>query len=228
MGTNNRRRLLIALIALATVALTSVVFWPFIAAQIIAPIALLAWLLLRIFVLSISQQFYWYGAILAVLITLFRLWPQSFNNAPFEKHAEMNVAINTFERWRNLFSPTNSDAHSTGTLRQELVWLLLSLHATKQQFDADHQLHGALRRREIDLPDAIHAFLFPDETPAKPRSFLQRSLDFWLTPLKWAQRRRRQQREMAQRHDRIDEVLGYIEKSLETNNDNGRGKHDGY
>jgi hypothetical protein len=228
MGMTSRQRLLIALVALAIVALMCGLFWPFIAAEIIAPIALLVWLLLRIFVLSIGQQYYWYGVIFVVLVFLFRLCPPSFNNPTFEKYTDINVAIKAFERWRSLFSLVDYDLHSIRNLRWELVRLLLSLYATKQHSDADFRLHETLQRREIVLPDAIHAFLFSDERPSIQRSFLQRAQDFCLFPLKWAWRRPRQRQEIAEYRRRIDEVLGFMEKSLEMNDDDGRTKHNGY
>ena len=225
---NNHQRLAIGLVGLVTLAVLSVLFWPFIAAEIIAPIALLAWLLLRIFVLSIGQQTYWYAAAFVLLLSLFRLWPRSPGNPSFEKHAGGNVAIKTFERWRSMFLLTDHDLHSLRNLRWELVRLLLSLYATKQHSEADLKLHEALQRREIDLPDSIHAFLFAGETPAKPRSFLRRMLDFWLFPLKWARHRALQQQERAECHRRIDDVLCFLEKSLEMNDDDRRRKQDQY
>lgn len=232
---NRRQSLLIALIALTIVALTCVLFWPFIAAEIIAPIALLVWLLLRIFVLSIGQQTYWYGVVFLVLVSLFRLWPRSSAGRPFERHAGGNDAIRNFERWRSYFVLTDHDLQSLRNLRWELVRLLLSLYATKQHTDADLKLHEALQRREIganELPATIHAFLFPGEAPAKPRSFfLQRLRDFWLTPLRWARRRAQLRQQRSECLRRIDEVLGFIEQSLEMNDghdDGGRRKQNQY
>jgi len=224
----NRQRLAIGLVSLVTLALLTVLFWSFIAAEIIAPVALLAWLLLRIFILSIGQQTYWYAAAFVLLLSLFRLWPKSPVNPPFERHAGGNVAIKTFERWRSMFLLTDHDLHSLRNLRWELVRLLLSLYATKQHSEADLKMHEALQRREIELPDTIHAFLFPGETPAKPRSFLRRVQDFWLLPLKWARHRALQQQARVECHRRIDDVLCFLEKSLEMNDDNGRRKQDEY
>jgi len=215
-------RLAIALIALAVAMLLCAMFWPFVADEIIKPVALLAWLLLRIFVLSIGQQTYWYGAVFVLLLSLFRFWPGSFSNPPYEKYGVGNVAIKTYERWRSLFSLNDHDLHSLQNLRWELVRLLLSLYATKQHSDADLNMHESLQRREIELPDTIHTFLFPGELPARRRSVLQRILDLWLIPLQWARRRAHQQRERVECRRRIDEVLSFLEESLEMNDDGSR------
>lgn len=228
---NRRQSLLIALIVLAIVALACVVFWPFIAAEIIAPIALLAWLLLRIFVLSIDQQTYWYGMVFVVLVSLFRLWPRDFAERPFERHAGGNVALRDLGRWRSYFELTDHDLQNLRNLRWELVRLLLTLYATKQHAEADLRLHEALQRREIALPETIHAFLFPADVPAKPRSYLQRVRDFWLAPLIWVRRRALLRQQRAECLLRIDEILGFLEQSLEMNDghdDGGRRKQNQY
>jgi hypothetical protein len=230
----NRQRLAIGFVGLAALALLGVLFWPFIAAEIISPVALLAWLLLRIFVLSVSQQTYWYGAVFVLLFSLFRLWPQSLIKQPsFERRLGGNFAVRTFERWHSMFSLSDDDLHSIRirNLRWELVRLLLSLYATKQHSDADLKLHEALQRREIELPDTFHAFLFPGEPLAKPRSFLRRVQGFWLLPLKWTRHRALQQQKRTECYRRIDEVLRFLEKSLEMNDgddDGGRHKQNQY
>lgn len=228
---NRRQGLLIALITLAILALTCLVFWPFIATEIIAPIALLAWLLLRIFVLSIDQQTYWYGMAFVVFVSLFRLWPRDFTEQPFERHAGGNVALRDLGRWRSYFVLTDHDLQSLRNLRWELVRLLLTLYATKQHAQADLRLHEALQRREIALPETIHAFLFPADPPVKPRSYLRRVRDFWLAPLSWARRRALLRQQRAECLRRIDEVLGFIEQSLEMNDghdNDGRRKQNQY
>ena len=228
---NSRTRLMIILVASAFVALTCLAYWPFIAAEILTLVALLVWLLLRIFVLSVNQHSYWYAMMFVVLASLFRFWHPSVGDPTYEKRPGMNVAIRSFEHWQSLFELTYHERDSIRHLRWELVRLLLSLYASKQHTDADLRLHEALRHREIVLPDEIHAFLFPDEVPEKQHTLLQRVQDFCLIPLRWAQRRAVQRREIAECRRRIDLVLAFIEKSLEMNDghdDGGHRKQDQY
>lgn len=227
---NSRLRPIIALTVFAFIALTCLVYWPLIAAEILAPVALLVWLLLRIFILSVAQQFYWYGILFVALFAMFRLWPQNASPPTFEKQVEMNVAIRRVKHWRSLFTLTNHDLDAIRHIKWELVRLLLSLYATKQHTDADLRLHEALRHREISLPDDVYAFLFPKEEPERKCSFLQRAKYFWLVPLRWAQRQPLQQREIAECRRQINAVLGFIEKSLEMNDgdDGGRRKQNQY
>ena len=215
-----RRRLALAAAVVLALAGLGVLLWSFIAAQLIEPLALFAWLMLRIFVLSISQKTYWYVALFVLLISAFRLWPRNSSYPPYDRHMGGNVAIRTYSRWCSLFTLTEHDLGSTRNLRWELVRLLLSLYATKQHAEADLRLHEAMQRREVDLPDSIHSFLFASEPTAKSPSLLRRMRQIALAPLNWARRRiqLQQQRAECQRH--IGEVLSFIENSLEMSDGN--------
>ena len=62
------RRMVISILFIVIILLFGMFFWPFILNNIITPIALAVWLLLRIFVLSIDQKYYW-GAIIFVVVS---------------------------------------------------------------------------------------------------------------------------------------------------------------
>src|SRR5688572_7144997 len=73
---NLSRRVVLSLLIAAIVLFLGMLFWPFIVNNIIRPIALAVWLLLRILVLSIHQKYIWYMVIFAAFIVLFRFLPQ--------------------------------------------------------------------------------------------------------------------------------------------------------
>ena len=193
-------------------------FWPFILNEIITPTSLVVWLLLRIFVLSISQQYYWAAIIFVVLIFLVRFLPQDQPATLFEDSLDSNAIIKTIGYWRNLFTLTEHDVGDDKILKQELVRLLLSLYSSKQRISANFGLYEALQRGEIPLPEHIHAFLFPDEPKKTGRSLKKLMQTVRNTPRKWARRWTGQ--ETAEHYRMIDEVLSFMETSLEMKNDN--------
>ena len=71
------KRILIILSMLAVVLILGVIYWPFVLNELIIPIALTAWLMLRIFVLSVDQKIYWGALILGAAVLLFRRLMQS-------------------------------------------------------------------------------------------------------------------------------------------------------
>ncbi len=70
------RRLVIFIFFLLVVLFAALLNWPVVMSEIIEPFSLVAWLLLRIFVLSIDQQYYWIALILTVSIFAIRFLPK--------------------------------------------------------------------------------------------------------------------------------------------------------
>ena len=221
---NSSRRLQIGFFFLSLALLVGTVFWPFVLDNIITPGSLVIWLLLRISILSIGQLYYWYALILVLLICLFRLLAQD-QSAP---EAEMfrgtnatsatNATIRSVEYWHSMLTLNDHHSDDIHNLRWKLVCLLLSLYATKQRTEADLRLHEALARGEIPLPKEILAFLFPDVPRETGRSFLKRVWLSWSAAAK-RMRRRLERNARDERYRMIDDVLAFMEESLEINND---------
>jgi len=210
-------RVLVAIFFLSLSLLAGILFWPFILNDIITPISLVIWLLLRIFILSIGQQYYWGAIIFVILIFLFRLLPQDQGNTQEENFPDSNATIKTVEYWRSLFTLGNHNLHDSKTVKLELSRLLLSLYATRQRAAADFRLYEALQRREIPLPEDIHSFLFLEETQDNRRSFKERVQTLWKKPRTWIRRWTGQ--ETAEYYRMIDKVISFMETSLEIKND---------
>ena len=87
------RRMVISILFVMLILLVGMLFWPFILNEIIKPIALVVWLLLRIFVLSIDQKYYWGAIIFVVVVFLFRLLSQDTNTVPSGDFPDANETI---------------------------------------------------------------------------------------------------------------------------------------
>jgi hypothetical protein len=214
------RRTVVSILFVVLILLFGMFFWPFILNEIITPIALTAWLFLRVFVLSIDQKYFWGAIIFVVAIFLFRLLPGYPITVPPEDFPDANDTMKTIEYWRSLFSLTDPSAYDEIALKRELMHLVASLYASKQRSSPNFIFYEALQRGEIPLPDHIHTFLFPAEPNKSKRSIKNLLRSARETPRKWIRRWTGQ--ETTEYHRMIDEILGFMETSLEIKNDNGK------
>ena len=214
------RRVITSILFIMLILLFGMFFWPFILSNIIEPTSLVIWLLLRIFVLSIDQKYYWGAIIFVVVVFLFRLLPQDQAVIQSEDYLDSNATIKNIEYRRTLFTLTQYDSHDQETLKRELIHLLLSLYASKQRTSTSFILYDALQKGALPLPEHIHSFLFPDE-PKKSKWSLNKFIQSVRTAAqKWMRRRTGQ--ETAEHYRMIDEVLSFMETSMEMKNDDGK------
>jgi hypothetical protein len=210
---NIPRRTGIAVFWIAILLGAGILFWPVVLNDIIAPVSLMVWFLLRIFVLSIGQDYYWGAIIFVVVIFLIRLLSQDPNPVGVEDFPETNATIKKIGYWNNLFTQTGNDVLNEKYIKRELIRLLLSLYASKRRTPADFKLFEALRYRAIPLPEHIHDFLFPDEPKESRRSLKGLLHSVRETPRRWI--RRWTGREIAYHFQMLDEVICFMEDSLE-------------
>jgi hypothetical protein len=214
---NLSRRVVVSILFAAILLFIGILFWPFILTNIIQPTALVIWLLLRLLVLSIHQKYYWAAIIFAVLVFIFRLLPQNELTVSSEEPGGSNETMNTMGYWRSIFLYTGGSVRDDKSLRRGLAHLLTSLYASKQRTSTNFEIYDALQRGEIPLPEHIHAFLFPEE-PQKSKHPIKRILQFFQkAPRQWIRQWTGQ--DMAERYQIVDEVLCYMETSLEIKND---------
>jgi hypothetical protein len=211
------RRLGIVLLIVMILLLAGVLFGPFILNEILKPIALVAWILLRIFVLSINQHIYWILMILVALVILLRILSPVQPVPPVEESLGSNETINSIELWRNLFRLNDSTPRDERTLRHELTHMLASFYASKSHSETAFGYYEALQKGVIPLPEHITAFLFPEESQETGHPIKRLLQTIRKTPLKWIQRWTGQ--EKAEHYRMIDEVLNFMETSLEIKND---------
>ena len=214
------RRTIVSILFTVLVLLFGIFFWPFVLNEILTPIALTAWLFLRIFVLSIDQNCYWGVMIFAVAILLFRRLfdvpnPEQRANIPDE-----NDTIGTIKYWRSMFTLINPSVYDDQALKRELIHLVASLYASKQRASPSFIFYDALQRGEIPLPDRVHSFLFPEEPQESTQPFKEFMRSVRETPRKWIRRWTGQ--ETKEYHRMIDEILSFMETSLEMENGDGK------
>jgi Ca2+/Na+ antiporter len=219
------RALVIGGFFLLVILFVGLLFWPFILNEIIMPTSLAVWVLVRIFVLSVAQEYYWVAIVFIAAIFLYlRFLPPSHPTIQSEDAQHLNETMRTLDYWRSLFNLIDQRVQDDEMLKKELARLLLSFYATKQHTLADFRLYDALQQGEIPLPEQMHAFLFPEEPQPVGRSFITniRRLvqSIRNTPRKWIRRWTGQ--ETAERYRMIDEILCLIETSLEMKNDDGK------
>jgi hypothetical protein len=219
------RALVIGGFFLLVILFVGLLFWPLILNEIITPTSLAVWVLLRIFVLSIDQKRYWMAIIFITSIFLYlRLLPPPHPTIQSEDSQHLNETMRTLDYWRSLFSLIDQRAQDDKMLKRELARLLLSHYATKQHTLANFRLYDALQQGKIPLPEQMHAFLFPEEPQPVGRSLITniRRLvqSIRNTPRKWIRRWTGQ--ETAERYRMIDEILCFMETSLEMKNDDGK------
>jgi hypothetical protein len=214
------KRVAVGSLTIILTLILGVVFWPFILNQIIIPTSMAVWLLLRIFILSIDQTYYWGAIIILVVVFLFRLLPQDLITVPSGDIPTENDTMINIGHWRNLFVVTEDGIHDDRFFKQELIHLLLSLYASKQQTSTNYLLYEALQRGELPLPEHIHTFLFPVE-PRKSKWKVVNLFQSARTSIRnW--KRRWTGQNTADHYQMINEILHFIESSMEMKNDDGK------
>jgi hypothetical protein len=217
---NIPKRLVIFVFILLIILLVGMLFWPFILKEIIIPTSLAVWLLLRIFVLSIDQKYYLGAIIFIMLFLLYRLLPQDQPSIQSGDSQNSNATMQTIGIWHSLITLSGYDTREDKNLKRELIRLLLLLNATKKRTSADYELYEALQRGEISIPEDIHDFLFLEEPLVVGHSLKKRIRSIGNIPRKWIRRWTGQ--ETAEHYRMVDEVLCFIETSLEVKNDDGK------
>jgi hypothetical protein len=215
---NTSKRLVLSFLIAVIVLFLGMLFWPFIVNNVIRPTALAVWLLLRILVLSVHQKYFWYAVIFAAFIFLFRLLPNGKSVTPSDAFLETNSTLINIGYWRGLFTYTGQDIRDEKSIKRELMHLLTSLYASKQNTVSNWMIYDALQQGKFPLSGNIYTFLFPQEPPESVGPIQQFFLSIRKTPRSWIRRWTGQ--EKAEHYQMIDELLNFMETSLEIKNDN--------
>jgi hypothetical protein len=214
---NISKRVVISILIAAIILFAGMLFWPFILNNIIKPIALVAWILLRILVLSIDQKYFWAAIVFVSVIFLFRLLPQEQAAVQSNAYLETNATIRAIGYWRILFTFNDQDVRDEKTIKRELLHLVTSLYASKQRTSTNFDVYEALQQGEIPLPEHIYTFLFSEKPQESGRPIKKLLQSIRETPRKWIRQWTGQ--EKAEHYRMIDEILFFMETSLEIKND---------
>jgi hypothetical protein len=185
---------------LGLLLLVGLIFRQFVLENILLPAATMIWLLLRIFVLSIDQEVFWWALILLSVFVVFRAL---FHGASIQvlPHSWANAAHDRTRPWRALILGNIDAPAQDDTLREDLVWLLTALYLPQQPGAAKFQIRDAFLERRIPLTESIFTFLFPPPPP--PTRFFQRFF------------RQRTGLKASDYMRSIEEVLSFMETSME-------------
>ncbi len=220
----NSRATLLALVGVV-ILLLGIIFHQFVLENVLNPIALTIWLLLRISILSLDQSFYWgAGIVIAFIYTIYRLLQSQTLEQTIEI-SDPNPAVNSVEYWRTSILLSAHQAGDKSSLKKEMASLLVALYSPHRPDSASFQIYDDLAQGEIPLPPQIHTFLFPQEPAPNPIPFTENPLGAiqqWfqsarLSIQKWV--RRRSGLEEAEYYQAIRLALDFMEDSLEMKND---------
>ncbi|MGA2613691.1 MAG: hypothetical protein ABSG38_09580 [Spirochaetia bacterium] len=209
-------RSVVLFLVVGVLLLLALVFQKFVLANIVLPAATVAWLLLRIFVLSLDQQTYWWGLIiLAGLAGLVRLFQITMANAPGPLPSPGTVRDRA-SYWRESILANARETSNEDAFRRELSWLIATLCSSQMRGSAKYQVREALLQRQIPLPESVHAFLFSSDAsaPQQPGGALFSARRAFRGRI-----RRRTGRAVFEYFRSIDEVLTFMEASMEMKND---------
>lgn len=214
---NLRLRWIIAGFVLLVILFLGMVNWPYVYSQILVPIATTVWLLLRLFVLSIGQQYYWTALIFVLLLVLYRVLPRYQMETESTTTPLINETVSSIYMWRRLYMPGDNLDSDDRAIKQQMAHMLVVLHANRLHTQPDFRLFDSLRRGEIPLPPQIHEMAFHEESTLKvpPLKRLIRAVR--TRPAQWYRHATGQDK--AEHYRMIDEMLTYLETSLEIKND---------
>jgi hypothetical protein len=220
---NTSQRLAIGGLFAAVLLLAGLLFWPFILDDIIKPVALVIWLLLRMLVLSIDQQYFWFALIFVAGVFLLRVLFHARETEQPHVFLETSATPANIEFWRVRFAGNPHNPWDEKTLKKDLLYLLVSFYAANQNTSVQFGIYQDLELGVIPLPGPIHEFLFsqePRQPDHSPAGLLRSARE---TPRKWIRRWTGQ--EKADQYRRIAEVLTFMETSLENKHDAAKFAH---
>ena len=224
------KRLALFGLFLGLIVFLGLLFAPFVMANIISPLALFAWLFLRMFVLSIDQQYYWWFLILLGIIWVARFF---FRGPPAVVEPLLptpNATMKSVDNWRALIYVAEGYSGLRVELKRELRQMLISLFSSRHGNSAFSEVYEPLQKRQIPLPEPVYAFLFEPELVEEQRSFMEklRALPQTLRQRLTQWRRAWTGQETAEYYQSIEAVLTFMESMLEVPYDNQsdeRGKY---
>jgi hypothetical protein len=127
---------------------------------VVLPAATAVWLVLRIFVLGIDQEVYWWGAIVLTFIVAIVLGLRGSARSVVHSGTGPAPVWDPALRWRESILLNVHGAAQRDTFRREMAWLLASQYASRHPGFARYQVHAALQEGRIPIPPAVHEFLF--------------------------------------------------------------------
>jgi hypothetical protein len=182
----------------------------------VRPVALVFWLFWQV-LLSIDQRIYW--SLLIFLASLYAFLHLILGRAYIRPAPppDSNLTQESIDYWRTFIRLSTRDRASVKILKQNLVEMLVTMYTSRQPETPHWEVSEALQERQIPLPEPIYNFLFPSQPLRGRLSFREVLQTTRLAPMKWV--RWWKGRDTAGYYRSIDEVLTFLESSMEITHD---------
>jgi hypothetical protein len=213
--SHSRRSALVVLL-LGISLLLVFLFRSFLLENFLRPVALVLWLLVRT-VQSVDQQVYWYVLIASAVIYAFVRFSRELNDTPPDPPPETNVTLENINLWRVLIPFDTDPIGKSDILKQNLGKMLATIYTSRQSEAVHWEIDEALRLGRIPLPKSIYTFLFPADPSGDDPSLRRIPQKVLRVPETLA--RRWSGRDEAQYYRSIEEVLAFMESSMEKKHD---------
>jgi hypothetical protein len=211
-------RLSLLILLLGFFFFLGILFRSYLLDYFVTPVAVVLLVFWRI-VLSVHQAIYW--GILIFSASFYALLRLSQRPVALEQTSPplSNATLDNINYWRTSILLTLDEIEKPNVLRRNLGTLLAEIVASKQPGTTQFEIYDALKLHQIPLPEPIYAFVFPVEPSPSRRSFKQVLQSIQQTPSKWV--RRWTGRDVAEYYQSIQDVLAFMESSLEIKHDDG-------
>ena len=192
-------RFLILFLVAGLGLMLGLLFPQFFLTEVLLPASTVVWLLLRLLILSIDQEVYWWCLVAAVvLVAVVRLMP-SLSVPPGSVAAR---PADDVDRWRSSILVNIRSSADVDTFRRDMAWMLTEMYSSHGG-PAPYEIREELAAGRIPLPPSVHAFLFPSRRPQSAVAALRTWSD------------RRTGKETARYLRAVDDVLTFMETTLE-------------
>lgn len=216
------RRIILIVLILALLVLSGILFQSFILQNFVRPVGLLLWAGLRL-LRTFDQGVIWALLLFcAVIFLLLRLGREtaSYDSTP---PASSNTTLENVKYWRTSILVTHDEITELNVLKRYLGKMLAAVYAAKEPGSTNVEKYNALKQRSIPLPEPVYAFLFPAAPEAGRRSLWKVLAAIRDLPKKWS--RRWSGRDIEEYYASIEEVLAYIESTVEIKNDDAESNN---
>ncbi len=165
---NKARRFALFFFILGLILFLGLVFSGWVLPNIIQPAAEAVWLFMRMFILSVDQELYWYLLSIAGFIwVIYRLTRRDAPVIPVENILRKE-ALSNLNSWQKALVSSKHDGSGRSIARRKILQLLISHYQARQRNSTQLEIRQALEQRQLPLPDSVYIFLFPPE-PQAPR-----------------------------------------------------------
>jgi hypothetical protein len=209
MSIKAKKQILFSCLFLFSGLILILQFRTFLWVNLVEPAALLLWAGWQV-ILSVDQQVYWHLLIWGSFFFFFRLIPSSKGNSSAYTDKESVKAIKGTAYWHTLISTADKDLEKRAQLRRDLEKILI-LGLAMQQRTGKTEVRDRLISRQISCPDFVYNYFFSTQQLTNEQQHTLKDIHSWI-PV-WL--RRLYSHERKQYHQTLNDVLQWMEQTLE-------------